>query len=271
MRDAGTFPVKRLRAVCAASGLDATAERRLRALLELIATDPQAPTSVTAPAEALDAHIADSLAALPLLSGRTAPLRIVDIGSGAGLPGLPLAVALEGAEVDLIESTGRKCRFLERAIARLGQPNARVVCARAEDWARGEGAARYEVAVTRAVAPLATLIEYASPLLRERGLLVAWKGARDRCEERQGTSAAPLLGMTLTAVHAVRPFATARDRHLYVFEKVGPTPGGIPRRAGVARKRPFGPERSVPSQSRRSDETPPRTATRKRRSRGRRR
>lgn len=232
--------MKRLAELCARLGLPADAERKLRLLLELLATDPEAPTSVTDPGEALDVHIADSLSVLPLLGDRPAPAAIVDIGSGAGFPGLPLAVALEGATVDLLESTGRKCRFIERAVERLEQPNASAVCTRAEDWARAEGAGRYGLAAARAVAPLATLIEYASPLLREGGRLIAWKGARDPAEERRGEGAAAALAMTPVAIERVTPFAEARHRHLHVFEKHGPTPAGIPRRSGMAQKRPFG-------------------------------
>jgi 16S rRNA (guanine527-N7)-methyltransferase len=217
--------VKRLHEVCAQIGLDAEAESKLAALLDLVANDPAAPTSVTSPAEAVDVHVADSLSALPLIAGRRYPEAIVDIGSGAGFPGLPLAVAIE----------------------RLGQENARVVCVRIEDWARTEGAERYEVALARALAPLPTLLEYASPLLRDHGLLVAWKGERDAFEERRGTATALALGMSVGAVHRVTPFPGARHRHLHTFEKVGPTPAGIPRRPGMARKRPFGGESSGPN------------------------
>jgi 16S rRNA (guanine527-N7)-methyltransferase len=239
------FPVKRLHEVCERAGLPAPAEQKLATLVRLIATDPEAPTSVTSPAAAVDAHVADSLSVLSLLTDRPTPEAIVDIGSGAGFPGLPLAVAFDQAEVDLLEATARKCRFIERAIDALEQRNTRVVCERAEDWARSGGAGRYSLAVVRAVAPLATLAEYASPLLREGGLLVAWKGARDAAEERQGDAASRMLGMRLRGVEEVKPFAGARSRHLHVFEKTGATPAGIPRRPGMARKRPFGDERSV--------------------------
>jgi 16S rRNA (guanine527-N7)-methyltransferase len=240
--------VKRLHEVCAAAGLDEAAERRLERLMELLANDPEAPTSVTVPSETVDAHVADSLAVLPVLTDRKRPDSIADVGSGAGFPGLPLAIAFPDSDVDLIESTGRKCRFLERAIAELGLGNAHVVCARAEDWARGDGAERYELVVVRAVAPLATLVEYASPLLRPRGLLIAWKGARDQAEEDQAASAAQTLGMSHPIVYPVAPFPHARHRHLHVFEKTGSTPAGIPRRPGMAHKRPLGRESSVPNQ-----------------------
>jgi 16S rRNA (guanine527-N7)-methyltransferase len=239
------FPVKRpsLPSVCERYGLPRGAQDKLRDLIELLA-DPTAPTAVTEREEAIDVHIADSLSVLPLVrplltAGRQGEA-IVDIGSGAGFPGLPLAVALESFPVDLIESTQRKCRFIARAIERLALANAHAVCARAEDWARGEGAGRYRVAVVRAVAPLATLVEYASPLLTQGGYLVAWKGARDDGEERRGTAAASAVGMRLHSVEPLVPFHGSRRRHLYVFEKHTPTPPGIPRRAGMARKRPLG-------------------------------
>ena len=93
----------------------------------------------------------------------------------------------------------------------------------------------------RAVAGLATLVEYGSPLLSTGGLLVAWKGSRDSAEEQSAAAAAPLLAMRPVEVRAVRPYAASRDRHLHVFEKTGPTPPGFPRRAGVAANRPLAP------------------------------
>jgi len=90
------------------------------------------------------------------------------------------------------------------------------------------------------VAPLAVLAEYASPLLREGGVLVAWKGARDGAEEAAATKAAGGLGLRVRGVVRAEPFAGARDRHLHVLMKVAPTPEGFPRRPGVARKRPLG-------------------------------
>jgi 16S rRNA (guanine527-N7)-methyltransferase len=235
--------VKRLRELCTELGLPPEAEGKLELLLDQLARDPVAPSTVTTPEQAVDVHLADSLSVLPLIRGETTPKAIVDIGSGAGFPGLPLAIVLEQAEVDLVESTARKCAFIERAVERLGLGNARVVCARVEDWAcTGEGAGRHDLAVVRAVAPLATLVEYASPLLRIGGRLVCWKGARDRDEERRGEAAAQVLGMAHSATERVTPFPGAREHHLHVFRKVGPVPAEVPRRAGMAKKRPFGSE-----------------------------
>jgi 16S rRNA (guanine527-N7)-methyltransferase len=163
---------------------------------------------------------------------------IADVGSGAGFPGLVLAAALPRARVDLLESAGRKCAVITRlaAAARIGNAHPQPV--RAEDWARDHGEA-YDAVTARAVAPLAVLEEYAAPLLREGGVLVAWKGARDGAEEAAGAAAAAALGMELEEVRRVVPFEGARNRHLHVVRKAAPTPARFPRRAGMARKHPL--------------------------------
>jgi 16S rRNA (guanine527-N7)-methyltransferase len=202
----------------------------------------------------LDAHVSDSLSGLEV-----APLRraraIADLGAGAGFPGLVLAIALPSARVDLIESQRRKCAVIDRLATAAGIENARSIAARAEEWAgeEAEGREAYDVVTARAVAPLAVLAEYAAPLLREGGALVAWKGARDPGEEAVGARAADRLGMRPEAVRPVRPFPAARDRHLHVYLKEGPTPPGFPRRVGVASKRPLGGEGGSGANQSRSD------------------
>jgi 16S rRNA (guanine527-N7)-methyltransferase len=123
--------------------------------------------------------------------------------------------------------------------------NARSVVARAEDWARvppalGGGREAYDAVTARAVAGLPVLVEYAAPLLRSSGVLVAWKGRVEPDELQRGKEAASQVGMAFEDVLRVEPFAEARDRHLYVFRKVAPTPERFPRRPGVAAKRPLG-------------------------------
>jgi 16S rRNA (guanine527-N7)-methyltransferase len=217
--------------------LPAGAEAQLLALLELLATDPLAPTTVTDPVAAVDVHLADSLVALsldPVRSART----IVDIGSGAGFPGLPLAIALPAASVSLLESNGRKADFLERAVAAAGLANVVVVRARAEEWPDGIG--RFDLGCARALAPLAVVAEYAVPLLMLGGSLVAWKGHREPDEEESGLRAAAELGLELAEIRQVQPFVDAEARHLYLMSKVRSTPDRFPRRSGFARKRPLG-------------------------------
>jgi 16S rRNA (guanine527-N7)-methyltransferase len=220
-------------------GLPAAAAIAYERLLRLIETDPEAPTAVRNRGEATDVHLADSLAVLSLDS---VELRgsIVDLGSGAGFPGLALAAARPDARFDLVEASRRKCGFLERAIEAAGFENARVVCMRAEEWAAAEGADRYDVALARALAPLPTLLEYAAPLMRVGGALVAWKGRRDASDEACAGRAAETLRMGEGEVTRVTPFLGAQNRHLHVYRKMAQTPAGYPRRPGMARKRPLG-------------------------------
>jgi 16S rRNA (guanine527-N7)-methyltransferase len=187
--------------------------------------------------------VADSLSGLEVPELSSAG-RIADIGAGAGFPGLVLAIALPRAEVDLIESAGRKTAVIDRLIQAAELPNARSVTARAEDYARtaaalGGGRVAYDAVTARAVGPLALLVEYAAPLLREGGVLVAWKGARDAAEEAAGAGAAEKVGMAVREVIPVRPYPSSENRHLHVYRKIAPTPPGFPRRAGMARKRPL--------------------------------
>ncbi len=161
------------------------------------------------------------------------------MGAGAGFPGLALAATLPSAEVDLIEATSRKCEVIARLALAAGLGNARPVPHRAEEWAAGEGAGAYDVVTVRAVAPLAVLVEYAAPLLRLGGTLVAWKGARDAGEEAAGAEAAEILGLAPTEPLTVRPFRGSQRRALHLYSKQGPTPERFPRRAGMASKRPL--------------------------------
>jgi 16S rRNA (guanine527-N7)-methyltransferase len=220
-------------------GLPDSLVPRLERLLEALAEDPYAPTSVRDALRAVDVHVADSLSGLqvPGLRGLD---ELVDIGSGAGFPGLVLACAMPHARFDLVESVRRKCEFLERVTAALRLDNVRVVHGRVEEWAADQGAEAYGGAVVRAVGLLPTLVEYAAPMLRQGGLLIAWKGRRDADEEQEGVAAAVALGMRALGVDWVGPFAGSRNRHLYTYEKVAPTPPGYPRRPGMARKRPLG-------------------------------
>jgi 16S rRNA (guanine527-N7)-methyltransferase len=211
----------------------------LSRVLEVLATDPLAPSSVRG-AEAVDVHVADSLSALALECVARATV-VADLGSGAGFPGLVLAVALPATRVAVVESAARKCEFLERVCSVAEIRNARVVRARAEDWAGGLGA--HDLVVARALAPLDVVCEYAAPLLAIGGSLVAWKGAIAESEAAGAERAAPQLGLKRDEVVRSEPYAGSVAHHLHVYRKVALTPPGYPRRAGVARKRPLGAER----------------------------
>lgn len=206
-------------------------------VLEALESDEHAPTAVRARREATERHLADSLVGLDF-KYLIAADAIADLGAGAGFPGVALAIALPAARISLVESQRRKCEFLERLCATANVANASVVCARAEQWAAGEGA--NDAVVARALAAQPVVLEYAAPLLRNGGALVDWRGKRDAAEERAAATAAAELGLELREIRAVSPFSSATDRHVHVFVKVRETPARFPRRAGIARKRPLG-------------------------------
>jgi 16S rRNA (guanine527-N7)-methyltransferase len=227
----------RLRALVERYGLGEAAVAQLYELHHLLVEDPLAPTAVRDPAKVIDDHLADALSALELEVVRHART-LADLGSGAGVPGLPLAIALPGCEVALVESAARKTAFLERAVAACAAANARVVHTRAEAWP--EGLAAFDLVTARALAPLGVVAEYAAPLLAIGGTLVAWRGRRDRSAEAAAARAACELGLEPAGIVPVKPYPAAESRHLHLMSKVTETPRGFPRRPGMALKRPLG-------------------------------
>jgi 16S rRNA (guanine527-N7)-methyltransferase len=160
----------------------------------------------------------DSLRGVEIVRRYAGP--VVDVGSGGGVPGIPLAVSLPTRNVTLLESNGRKCEFLERWAPR----NAVVVQGRAEDHETDV----YGVAVAKALAPPPVAAEWCLPLVQPGGAAVLWVGPSvdadhvDRVSRRLGGKLASL------------------EKGLLVLEKLAPTPPGFPRRTGIARKRPLG-------------------------------
>jgi 16S rRNA (guanine527-N7)-methyltransferase len=221
-----------------AAGLDEAARKRLQTVLDLLAEERASVSSVV-DERAWRVHVVDSLTGLEVPELRAAR-RIADIGSGAGFPGLVLAVALPRAQVDLIESVGRKCEFIDTAAAEAEIANAAVRNLRSEEWGAADGREAYDVVTARAVGRLSTLAELASPLLEPDGVLVAWKGKRDADEERQLKGASGALAMVPEQILEVGDCAGSEHRHLHVIRKAGPTPANLPRRPGMAKKRPQG-------------------------------
>jgi len=176
-------------------------------------------TAIRDPATARTALLDDALRAVELVAATDGP--VVDVGSGGGTPGIPLAVALPERSVTLLEAERRKCRFLETWASEL--PNLSVVWGRAEE----QEPARFGVAVAKALAHPPTAAEWCLPLVREGGLVVLWIG--ESAEPERVAVVAERLGGTLEASPA----------GLLAIRKTGPTPPGFPRRTGVARKRPL--------------------------------
>lgn len=192
--------------------------------------------------EILQRHVLDSLSCLlfaPLYEAKM----LADVGSGGGLPGIPLAVALPGAEVSLFEATGKKAAFLRQASEELGLANVRVVNARVEESAR-EDAHRgaYDVCTVRALARLSVVAEYSVPLLRRGGTVVAMKGQMGTEERAEGERALGALGGRVREEMRVHylPEIEEAERRLILLEKVGETPDTYPRRTGTPSRNPLG-------------------------------
>jgi 16S rRNA (guanine527-N7)-methyltransferase len=197
-------------------------------------------TAVRTADQARDIHIADSLAGaqLPVLrDART----IVDIGSGAGFPGLVLAVALPQARVTLVDSVRKKMESAAGLVRELALPNVDCVWSRAEQLAVAGSPHReaYDVVTARALAPLPVLLEYAAPLLRCGGSLVAWKGSPPTAELAAASAAGGQLGFAEGELIEVKPFAGSHSRHFYLAQKLVATADRFPRRPGVALRRPL--------------------------------
>lgn len=225
-----------LEAVAGRHGLSLEIRSRLGELVELLAGDEHAPTTVREPVAVVRDHIADSLEALRL-EVVTAARTAADLGSGAGLPALALAIARPRLEMLAVESVARKAQFIARAAERCAAENLTVVARRAEELEQREC---LDLVTARALAPLEVVAEYAAPLLRIGGSLVVWRGRRDPEAEARAGLAASELGLQSGAVVVARPYAGVEARHLHVLEKIAPTPSRFPRRPGMARKRPLG-------------------------------
>lgn len=197
-------------------------------------------TAIDDPHEAVELHVLDSLTGLPLLPGGPGPVQVVDIGTGAGFPGVPLALAApERLRLVLLEPHRRRAGFLQVTVAQLEIGNARVVAARAEEFGRREGRERFDAAVIRAVAPLPVALEYGLPLLRVGGRLVAYRGREGEREAEQAGRALAVLGGEVVAVRRLRLPASGAERTLVAVEKRAPTPETFPRRPGVPERRPL--------------------------------
>jgi 16S rRNA (guanine527-N7)-methyltransferase len=220
------------------ASLSPAQRRSLKTVLALLAEERASVSSVT-DRRAWKVHVEDSLTGIEVPELADA-MRIADLGAGAGFPGLVLAVTLPDAQVDLIDSISRKTAFIAHAASAAGIANATALTTRAEDLAKTDSRESYDIVTARAVARLSTVAELASPLLKEDGLLIAWKGRRDAEEEAQMERAAEELAMAPERILDVGHRAGSEHRHLHVIRKSGPTPTNLPRKAGMAKKRPRG-------------------------------
>ena len=199
-------------------------------------------TSITGSEAVQVRHFLDSLTAVLAVTDWRDGLRLVDLGSGAGFPGVPLKLVFPGIRLTLVESVAKKTAFLETLVAGLGIDDVDVVTTRAEELARMESyRGQFDVALARGVATVPVLIEYALPLCKGHGTLVAWKGKDGPAEVQTSANALSELGGKVTGVRSMNDLSPPLppDRWLITVEKVRRTPGKYPRRVGVPAKQPL--------------------------------
>ncbi len=257
MSDGGTdafADLSRLETAARALGLHLTARnldrfRQLGTMLVLENANVNL-TAITKPSDVQLLHFADSLTVVPavddyvrLIGGDVAMLstvRILDVGSGAGFPGLPLAIVRPRVAVTLLEATGKKVAFMRRAADDLGLDNVTALNLRAEEAAHHPTLRGHmDIVLARAVARLPILLEYCLPFVRRNGFVLAMKAGDLTDELVEGARAAAELGGTIGAIIPV-PITGLENHVLIRINKTGDTPPPYPRRPGIPTKRPLG-------------------------------
>ncbi len=184
-------------------------------------------------------HIIDSLSCL-LVMKNPAPTSVIDVGTGAGFPGLVLKIAVPALSLVLVESVGKKVAFCQHIVNILKLDKVSLVQARAEEVGRNSlYREKFDWAIARAVANLPVLTEYLLPLVRLRGCMLAQKGENGLLETQQASSAIRTLGGKLRKVHPLSMPSVAEQRYLIVIEKAHITPSAYPRRVGIPSKKPI--------------------------------
>ncbi|MCY4072544.1 MAG: 16S rRNA (guanine(527)-N(7))-methyltransferase RsmG [Chloroflexi bacterium] len=196
-------------------------------------------TSITAPKDIVVKHFLDSLT-LTTVVIQFDGLRLIDVGTGAGFPGLALAIAFPALEVTLLDSTAKKLRFIQSVGEELQLKNVRTMHARAEDAGRDKGhRAAYDIAVARAVAPLPVLMEYLLPLVRPEGQAIAMQGMTAYDDANSAAKAIEALGGELFTIEEVLLPTLDNPRYLIVIDKIKKTPRQYPRQPGTPNRNPI--------------------------------
>jgi len=196
-------------------------------------------TRVTDPAEIAVKHYLDSLSLLPVVQIKPGSA-VIDVGAGAGFPGVPLKIARPDLRMTMLDSVGKKLAFLEAVVRELHLTDVELIHSRAEDLGRAKSyREQFDLAVSRAVARLNVLAELCMPFCRVSGRFVAHKGPEADEEINEAGKAIGVLGGELEAVHRFALPHTDMRRTLVVVGKSRPTPASYPRKAGVPERNPL--------------------------------
>ncbi len=185
-------------------------------------------------------HFLDSLSVLRALPANPGRVRLIDVGTGAGFPGLPLRIVCPDMRLTLVEATGKKVTFCQAVVDKLKLSGVTVIKARAEEIGRDPAhREQYDWAVARAVAEMPVLAEYLLPLVRRGGAMLAQKGENAPAETHAAENAARRLGGSLEQLMPIELPGVVETRYLVVFRKVAATPLSYPRRPGLPAKTPL--------------------------------
>jgi 16S rRNA (guanine527-N7)-methyltransferase len=193
-------------------------------------------TAIRTPEDIISKHFLDSVSVVQAIPSTAHTL--IDIGTGAGFPGLPIKIVRPDIEITLLESVGKKVAFLEHVVQTLKLTNVHLICNRAEEIGQAQTEREhYDVAIARAVAGLATLVEYALPLVKVGGIVIAQKIMTEE-EVTQAQNALTLLGGTIEKIIPIT-IPGLSERHLIVIKKIAQTPSEYPRKIGTPLKDPL--------------------------------
>lgn len=193
-------------------------------------------TAITDPEEIRIKHFEDSLALLQTI--KLTNESVIDVGAGAGFPGIPLKIKCPDIKLTLLEATAKKVEFLRHIVAKLNLSDVKIIKGRAEEVGQ-EQKEIFEIAVSRAVAKLNVLAEYCLPFVKVNGLFIAYKENKVEDEVKESAKAIEALGGKLKEIKKVKLPNSELTRSLIIIEKINPTPHKYPRRPGMAKKKPL--------------------------------